>query len=374
MLNPKPLPRPSSVRLWGQMLRESLKLQGLSGLGFPIRLAFFTLSLRLMMMLDRMRHPFLSRVPVVKPIFVLGTGRDGAELLKRVLSQSPEIQQVSELNRFLPSRLAQTWFRRPLTWLARGILQGTSPDEGPKELPGGDELLVLPTLRTPLLSWLTPLAFARSDAGGLYQPSQNNSLRLARFLKAALQRQALTIPAEVRGERRYLVHLPHGAAWIDGLTQVFPDAEFLVLRRDPQEAIPSLLASHRAHFARHPALERAPEHALLRYFRHRYQHEVAIQQRMNARLTGAPPAGVRAVFTSDLMLRPEVTLETLLQTLDLALSPAVQTQILQEAKRLETRPYSHIPTPSDFGIGRDEIQQALGSLASPPQLRIIEAA
>lgn len=372
-------PRPTTLGIYLQLVLESARLKGFTGPLYALLLGIYALGMRLALGLDRLRHPLLGRTTMPQPIFVLGTGRDGAELVKKALVDGVNVVSVSPSNRFMPSLSARTLLRGPFEWLASHLFQGpvhsnSESEANVRDLPGADEALLLPTLRTPLITWLTPLAFTRQDLGTLYRPSSRDGLRLARALKGALQREWLSQRSKVSDEARILVHLPHGASWLEGLKQVFPDADVVVLRRDAHEAIPSLLASHRAHFARHPVLERAAESSLLRYFRRRYQHEVIISSRLQDRLSHAPASERLHTLThQELKSRPEAALRSLVQTLGLTLVPAQERQLETAATQYLTKRYAHVPLPSDFGIGVDEIQQDLKTLATPARLRVVAA-
>ncbi|MCZ2343675.1 MAG: sulfotransferase [Bacteroidales bacterium] len=186
-----------------------------------------------------MRHlqEEIAHTPVTPPIFVLGHWRTGTTLLHELLIQDPAHASPTTLHCFIPNHflISESFFKKYLWFL---IAEKRPMDNMALgwDMPQEDEF-ALALLGEP--SPYTDIAFPNRvpiDPGSLdlsgLSPQQLRRWKRTffRFLQAVQMR--------FRGQRLVLKSPPHTAR-IRVLLELFPDAQFVHIRRNPYELFAS---------------------------------------------------------------------------------------------------------------------------------------
>jgi len=223
-------------------------LQRLLGLTIPLRAAGHAVC----WFLDVLLFPRLWRVQVKAPVFVIGHARSGTTLAHRLLCADPQFsafrywelrlpalleKKCAHLLAWLDSRLlGRRMARRLEAWEERKFGPMRHIHKMGLSEPEEDDLVLYDSCASGF--WVTKLPFMGDlDFFHLDQRPPAERRRLMRFYRDCVRRQLY-----VNGEHR--THLSKNPSWcgrIESILEVFPDARFLVLYRNPYETIPSLL-------------------------------------------------------------------------------------------------------------------------------------
>jgi omega-hydroxy-beta-dihydromenaquinone-9 sulfotransferase len=195
------------------------------------------------------------------PVFILGHWRAGTTLLHELLGRDPRHAFPTTYECFAPHHFLLT---RP--WLPR-LLARPAPTRPMDRMAAGYDRPQEDEFAMCLLGQPSPyrrIAFPnRPDAGAL--DLRGLSPRALRRWKSTLYRfvQALTLS---HGGRRLILKSPPHACRIGTLLELFPDARFVHVVRDPYEVYPSTLHLWRVLYAlwglQRPAWEGLPEQIL----------------------------------------------------------------------------------------------------------------
>jgi omega-hydroxy-beta-dihydromenaquinone-9 sulfotransferase len=155
-------------------------------------------------------------LPVTKPIFVFGTGRSGSTIFFDVLARHPQVAWLSQLSRQFPR---QYWLNRALLRArsVRWIDSFLDRRLGPSEAYPFWELL----------------------SRGFANPFRD--LSASDVTQSAAQQIRRSIQSNTTSARRRFLAKITGWPRIGFLNQVFPDAQFVEIRRDPRATAASLL-------------------------------------------------------------------------------------------------------------------------------------
>lgn len=149
--------------------------------------------------------------PPSAPIFVVGANRSGTTLVRLMLNAHPRIAIPEELNYFKMSPLSRSWDEP--TWDARDYAQFVDRilERSLPLLPG----LNAETVRPRLLNTETPTY--RTPYAGL-----------------------LDAWAAAEGKARWGEKTPGNLFYVDWLIEMFPDAQFIYVQRDPRAGVASM--------------------------------------------------------------------------------------------------------------------------------------
>lgn len=254
--NGKPWTVEPSARTWRGRLRAAFCLCLLLPLIVVHRCAFW---------IDGWIFPWLHKVKINKPLFIVGLPRSGTTLFHRLVACGRDSFTTIPLWElvFAPA-LCEKYFVFALyrvdCWLGGGRTYGPGArllrwivtrlsksieDVHPTDLcePEEDYLGLIPFDGCFLRVLLWPHADSTWSLGHFSWPSNesNRRLRLMKIYRGLVQRHLA-----FRGDGVHLVSKNPGfAAWLPALAAEFKDACFVGLRRDPKEAVPSQLSSIR---------------------------------------------------------------------------------------------------------------------------------
>lgn len=258
-----------SVRLYVKLCLHSLgrhrNLGKLTWRGRLLRVSIYLLFLPLWLthwlslFLDEVLFPGYRHTALHRPFFILGVPRSGTTFLHRTISEDKErFTSVRTWEVFLAPSILQKKF-----WLGLARLDTIVGRPGGRlvrrlerklfkamegvhdmnlEAPEEDYLLLLPMcscfiLFLPFTESRHIWQMARFD----WEAPHQDRRRIMTFYKACLQKHLYVFG----DDKRYLSKNAAFASWPVTLHDYFPDAEFVVCMREPEQTVPSLLGSLR---------------------------------------------------------------------------------------------------------------------------------
>lgn len=215
----------------------------------------------------------IARTPIAPPLFVLGHWRTGTTLLHELLIQDPAHASPTTLHCFIPNHflISESFFKKYLWFL---IAEKRPMDNMALgwDMPQEDEF-ALALLGEP--SPYTDIAFPNRmpiDPGSL-DLSGLNPRQLRRWKRTFL-RFLQAVQLRFTGRRLVLKSPPHTAR-IRVLLELFPDAQFVHIRRDPYELFASTnnlwLSLARKHGLQTPKQEMRIREKVFQEFRTLYE-------------------------------------------------------------------------------------------------------
>ncbi|MDY6829522.1 MAG: sulfotransferase [Pseudomonadota bacterium] len=206
-------------------------------------------------LLDELLFRGYRRVPIRKPVFILGVPRSGTTFLHNVLSDDPQFTTFSTWECLLAPSVTERKLVLGLAWIDRRLgapgarllrwaedrLQGDLAAVHPVRLsaPEEDYFALTPALACfiliapfPFARWVWDLAYFDTH----YPPRQRQ--RLMDFYQRLIQRHLY-----VHGDKTFLSKNAAFAGMIDALTTRFEDGRFVCCVRDPVETVPSQLSA-----------------------------------------------------------------------------------------------------------------------------------
>jgi hypothetical protein len=278
----------------------------------------------------------VARTPVgAAPLFILGHWRTGTTLLHELLALDPRHAAPTTYDCFAPHHflVSRSWLPRLLGWVVpprRPMDEMTAGWERPQEDEFALCLLGLPSPYRRIAFPNLPPDRGSRDLGVLPPWAR-------RRWKAALYRlvQQLTL---ANGGRRLVLKSPPHTCRIPTLLELFPDARFVHLIRDPYDVYPSTLHLWRflytAHGLQPPAWQELPAYILDTF--------VLMHERLEESKPRIPPGRFHELRYEDLVREPVGQLQAIYQALDLgdlaAATPHVE-EYMPRMKAYKTNRY-----------------------------------
>jgi omega-hydroxy-beta-dihydromenaquinone-9 sulfotransferase len=233
--------------------RETGAKRILGALGVWAFMALTGLFSYLCMSLDYLFFPGVRRVRVAAPIFVVGNGRSGTTQMHRLLTGDAEQMSFFKGYELLLPSLVQKRLVDVAGELDRMLLGGRiyryirdRHDNGLAEvrqmhdwrMDGSeeDDFILLHNFSASTLITFFPYMRDYLDLFWTDRKSERARRRIIGFYKAALQRQIYAAGSN----RIHCCKSPSFTLKIRALREVFPDARFVAMVRNPAEAMPSL--------------------------------------------------------------------------------------------------------------------------------------
>ena len=346
--------------------RRRRSLQRLLGLTIPLRAAGHAVCY----FLDGLLFPGLWRVKVKAPVFVIGHARSGTTLAHRLMCADPQFSAFKYWELRLPALLEKK-FVHLLAWLdahvlgrrlARRLEAWEQREFGPMQHihkmglnePEEDDLVLYDSCASGF--WVTKLPFMGDvDFFHIDQRPPAERRRLMGFYRDCVRRQLY-----INGKDR--VHLSKNPAWcgrIESILEVFPDARFVVLYRNPYETIPSLLKllsvswKHQGNIDADKIRESIRTMISLSYETYLYPLQA---------LARHPQTPQAVVDYRELVAEPMRAVEKIYDALGLEMSEAFRATLRREQERTRRHETEHRYSLAEFGLDDAEIRRTLAPL------------
>ena len=312
-------------------------------------------------LLDEIFFRGYRRVPIDRPLFILGVPRSGTTLLHRTLARDEQFTTMQTWECFFALSVTARWFWRfigrvddrmggPLaSLLERSVaaITGSLDDVHAVSLADAEEdyfalvpvwacfILCIPFPDAP---WLKTMRYFDRDMRCVDRE------RLLDYYEACIRRHLY-----VHRNQTYLSKNAAFASMAGSLRERFPDAQFVVCMRDPEQAAPSQLSSLAAGhelFDNDPAHPRFREE-LLEILRYDYQH-----------LADMLGQDTDAVFVDMKELQGSLgtCVVTLYERFGIELSDDFRADLSSEARESSTYRSGHRYQLADFGQDRESVR------------------
>lgn len=339
------------------------------------RLLLLTIPLRALthavcFLLDGILFPRLWRVQVEAPIFVIGHARSGTTLAHRLMSMDERMSAFRYWELRLPSLLekklvhALAWLdghvlgrrleRRLRDWEERKFGAVKDIHRMGLNVPEEDDLIFYDSCASGF--WMTKLPFMGDlDFFHLDRQPARRRRRLMGLYKECVRRQLY-----LNGSNR--IHLSKNPTWcgrVASLLEVFPDARFVVLYRNPYETIPSLLKllhvswKHAGNVDTRKIAESTRVMTDLSYEHYLYPLEV---------LARHPETRVATIDYCELIAEPKRTIERIYVELGLEITDQFRAALQREQERARRHETEHRYSLAEFGLDDREIRTRLSPL------------
>jgi omega-hydroxy-beta-dihydromenaquinone-9 sulfotransferase len=319
--------------------------------------------------LDQM-SPSLHRVRIEQPVFIVGHARSGTTLIHRLMVSDQERFNFFLLYELLFPSLWQKRILRAVGAVDRAAFRSFFKNkliaaeekalEGARDMhhmglfvPEEDDFVL--TASCVASTWVA--LFPGMPEFDVYYVDEWPDKRRHRVLRAyadGVRRQlCLYGPHKIHCSKN-----PSYSGRIASLIEQFPDARFVVMMRDPREAIPSLLKmlqkSWRSQGWSEERIARSVE-ALGAQSMHTYLYPLRV-------LSEHPETKWTVVDYRDLISRPRATVEAVYDALDIEMTPAVSEALEAEERRTRAHQTSHRYALEEFGIDEAQLKDDLHEL------------
>ncbi|MBP9033785.1 MAG: sulfotransferase [Pseudomonadales bacterium] len=320
--------------------------------------------------LDGILFPGLWRVNVRAPVFVIGHARSGTTLAHRLLSGDERFSTFRYWELMLPS-LTEKKLVHLVAWIDRTLLGRRIEKRldaweqrkfGPTQhihkmglnIPEEDDLILQHSCASGF--WMTQLPYmGEMDFFHVDQRPPRSRQRMMRFYRECVRRQLY-----LNGSHH--IHLSKNPTWcgrVQTLIEVFPDARFVVLYRNPYETIPSLLKLLHVGWKRRGTLEESHIRESTRVMAElSYEHYLLPLQV----LARNPQVRHADVDYRELTTRPRATIAQVYAALDMEMTPQMDAFLAAEESRARKHETEHRYSLAEFGLDDREIRRRLAPL------------
>jgi hypothetical protein len=225
------------------------------------------------MLLDHILFPQFRRVKVKNPVFIIGHPRSGTTFVHQLFNRTDEMAGFHAWHILFPS-IAQRILLRPLIkYLIRKNKTEIIPESAGHRIAidkvEEEEMLFIHNRETQFTIVGTILGFAEEDYRELrfhdLQP-RSRRIRSVEFLKSCFQRHIYyTGKTQIFAQTHFSTHR------IRTLMEVFPDAKFIYMHRNPHETLPSYFSLTYNTQDILWGMSRFTQDQLFRFFEYRYQ-------------------------------------------------------------------------------------------------------
>lgn len=322
------------------------------------------------LLLDHLLFPRFRDIPVRGPVFLVGHARSGTTLMHRLMAADDRSSWYMTYELFLPSivqrkvlrcfaALDERLFggaiaRRIRAWEdkafagARGMhaLGLTAAEE--------DEFLLMLSFLSG--TWVTLFPYM-SRLDYLYYVDRlpaRRRWRILSFYRSCVQRQLyLNGP-----DKFHLSKNPTFAGKMETLIEMFPDARFVVLNRNPYETIPSLLKMMKRTWKMldcDPQWMQDSYDCLARQSFHTYKYPYEV-------LARHPETRHAVVDYRQLVAQPKKVVADVYRRLGLTMTPEYDRYLDEQESRATAHRPDHVYSLEEFSLGREEIRAELAEL------------
>lgn len=320
--------------------------------------------------LDGILFPGLWRVPVHAPVFVIGHARSGTTLAHRLLGGDERFSTFCYWELLLPSLLEKKLVRG-IAWLDRRVLGGRIERRlqaweqrkfGSTQhihrmgltIPEEDDLIFQSSCASGF--WMTKLPYmGELDFFHVDRRAPRSRRRLMRFYRECVRRQLY-----LNGAGK--THISKNPTWcgrVETLIEVFPDARFVLLYRNPHETIPSLLKLMHLSWQRGGNLDAGKIATSTRVMTDLSYEHYLLPEEVLAR----HPAVPRAVIDyRELVRAPRACIERVYADLGIPISAQMQEFLALEEAKARRHETEHRYSLAEFGLEPAEIRRRLAPL------------
>ncbi|MGB5809395.1 MAG: sulfotransferase [Polyangiales bacterium] len=314
--------------------------------------------------------PSLRRVEIKEPVFIVGHARSGTTLLHRLLvSDSAQFNFFLTYELFFPSLLQKrtlraigsvdrllfrSYFKNKLVAKENQLLEGTRDmHHTGLFVPEEDDFV----LAASCVSGLWVALFPGMPEFDVYYIDDWPEKRRQRIMKAYADgvRRQLCLSGM---HKTHCSKNPAFSGRVESLIERFPDARFVVLVRDPREAIPSLLKMLKKTWTAQgwseTLIERSLE-GLLANSVHTYLHPLET-------LAKHPDTKSIVVDYRALVASPKDTVEEVYSALGLTMTPAVASALEEAQTHATDHVSAHSYELEEFGIDEEQLKEELREL------------
>ena len=346
--------------------KRRVSLQRLIGRTIPLRAAGHAVCY----FLDGILFPGLWGVKVKAPVFVIGHARSGTTLAHRLMCADPQFSAFKYWELRLPALLEKkvvhllAWLdshmlgkrlaRRLEAWEDRKFGHMRQIHKMGLNMPEEDDLLLYDSCASGF--WVTKLPFM-GDVDFFHTDRRPADERraLMGFYRDCVRRQLY-----INGKDR--IHLSKNPAWcgrVESILEVFPDARFVVLYRNPYETIPSLLKllsvswKHQGNLDPEKIRESIRTMVSLSYETYLYPLQV---------LAKHPLTPQAVVDYRELVAQPKRAVEKIYADLGLEMTDEFRASLQREQEKTRKHETEHRYSLAEFGLNDSEIRETLGPL------------
>ncbi|NBB91359.1 MAG: hypothetical protein GVY23_09160 [Spirochaetes bacterium] len=344
---------------YSRLRARRVKFLAAFSLIFPWSIAFTWFC----MLLDEIFFPGYRRVRVNKPLFIVGNFRSGTTFLQRLLAQDEEnVTGLTTREIYVTPTISQRklWsflmfvdgligrpVRRGLASVEDRVLRRIPFHRIRLEEAEEDEGLFFYAWDSLFVWFFFPIQAAdfRYPWFDESVPPRRRS-RLMRFYRSMLQRHLY-----VHGENlRVVSKNPSFTPKIRSLLEVFPDARFVNLVRDPVELLPSMTNwfAYCWHYFGAPREPYPNRRRILDIAGHWYRYPEQV-------LAELPPAQARTLRFDELISDTSTIVRELYEAMDLTVSQRFA-EILEDADRLPTKA-TQTPSLARVGLSEEDIDR-----------------
>ncbi len=273
------------MNLYWQALKTSWKLFHFNKhfvfFGFVI-LFFIVWSLltNFFLLLDHLFFPGFRRIKIKNPVFIIGHPRSGTTFIHQLFTQTDEMAAFKAWHILFPAVSQRIFIQPIIRYLIRKNKTEIIPESAGHRIAldkvEEEEMLFIHNRDTQFAIIGTILGFADEDYRDIrfhdLQP-RSRRIRSARFLKECFQRQIYyTGKTQIFAQTHFSTHR------IQTLMEVFPDAKFIYMHRDPHETLPSPISLTYNTQDILWGMHRFRKDQLFRFFEYRYRASLELYQ------------------------------------------------------------------------------------------------
>jgi omega-hydroxy-beta-dihydromenaquinone-9 sulfotransferase len=313
------------------------------------------------LLMDHLLFPNFRRVKVKNPVFIIGHPRSGTTFIHHLFTQTDEMAAFKAWHILFPA-ISQRILLKPLIrYLIRKKITEIIPESAGHRIAidkvEEEEMLFLHNRDTQFVIIGTILGFAGEDYREIrfhdLQP-RSKRIRSAKFLKGCFQRHIFyTGKTQIFAQTHFSTHR------IRTLMEVFPDAKFIYMHRDPHETLPSYFSLTYNTQDILWGMDRFTKDQLFRFFEYRYQASRELYQYFHDLWHAGKINKNRVLIVPYEKLREDLTavFDEIVSFTGIDASPRLTLAVARQADRQRLYARKHEVTPlSWFGIDESRIR------------------
>ncbi len=331
-----------------------LRLRYIGLLLFRILLTSFMVTT---LFFDRLLFRRVVAVPLDRPVFLIGHLRSGTTFLHRYLTDTfPVFRSLLMWEMVFPALTARA-FLKPFLPLMRRMSFNSVYDPDIHETglfePETDDIALSMRYFDGLLSWIYFHAWRVYPDDVAFETALADTVEKDRFVTYldAVYRRAVGLSGRRMFSKSFCLLFN-----IDAVRARFPGAKFLLIIRDPVEAVVSLCSLERSVQRRINDFDRVASDLQRRYFRNLYRTSLLYYRRFCAEAAKKNPDTL-VIRYPELFSDFERTMRRIALFLGLPITPEVETALREQAERQAVFSSKHRYAPEEFGFTEEEIRR-----------------